>query len=456
MLLLLPLLACRYETRLSEPIGSDLVPLAEVTAPDPAPPATGPMAGQQEDASVAGVPEVTPPLPPAPCPLSPDPQALAACVPGVVALVGDRTFSNLQQAIDTAGWGGTAVVCPGQWETSVWLGEGQLLVAADPSPGATVLLGSGYGRTTVSAAGGGLEGVTLRGGRGERGGAVAAYGDFSLTCVTAEGNVAVNGDGGVAAVDGLLSVAWSTFDGNEAVGSGGALSASEVQIWDSTFDDNRAGDGGAVFSQGGLLAERSTFTGNQAVHGGAVAVAGWAFRRLAGTDLQFEANQADRGGALWVRPYANTALTLERAAFSNNVGLTGGGALEFASDLAMDVAILDTAFTGNRGGDAGAIALTGWLSPGARLELSLVHLLDNEGEVAGALSASSLAGWVRIEADDLRVWRNLGPMGAASLATDDTFSCDPCDFGAGENDNVPMDATFGDAAEGALPGAFAR
>lgn len=446
---------CTVEGSLRAHPGADPSPdgLPDAASTVPVPPRAPPPAADTADVAAPPVTPPRPPAPPDPCPLLPDPIALASCGPSIAAVADGAPFGSLAEAV-AAARGPEVVVCPGAWPAGVVVPDGLGLVAADPTSGATTLVGP-PGAPVVSAAGDvTLRGLTVRGGRADHGAGLTAAGDVTLTCTSFEDDVAGAGDGGAVFTPGAIVAEWSTFRDDAAAGRGGALAGGTLLLHDCTFEGDDALDGGAVWSAGAVTLERATFLANTAGTGGALSLGSWSPARVTVTDAAFHENLAARGGAVWSRPWAPSSLVFERAAWDGNGASDGAGALELAGDDGVELSLTDVAFDANEGRDVGGIGLSGWLGPGVRIAVDVARFDDNAGGAAGGLWASSLAGPVRVAAAELQMWRNVGADGAASLRAGDTFRCVGCDFGAGENDNVPTDATFGDAAQGALPAAF--
>jgi len=182
----------------------------------------------------------------------------------------------------------------------------------------------GQGRDTllrVSSSGAlTLEDVTLRGGAGQRGGAIA-------------------------------------------VAAGGQLVARRVALL-----DNRADWGGAVYVAGGAaLIEDSRLANNTAEGGGALFIAAGALD-LARTEVSH--NTASTGGGLFVGPAAEA--TAGRAALAGNTARHGGGAYVQGALRSLNSLWRDNTAGGRGGGlfaDGGTVLLehTAWLSNGAAL-----------------------------------------------------------------------------------------
>jgi hypothetical protein len=422
------------------------VPAPSTDAPETALPWTPPLPTAPTASDVPDVPE---PSPPDPCPLVADRAVLDLCALGATAVAEGRPFATIAEAL--AGSAADVSVCPGLHPGGFQV-NARRVSAADPAPDVTVIGPGPADRPLVTVVDGELAGLTLTGGRAPSGAAVTGVGTVTLTCVTAHGNTATLGDGGAVQGDTLL-VGWSTFEDNAATGAGGAIDGQRVQVWDTTFTDNRARAGGALSIRGPGDLARVEITRNLASEGGGVSFAPMARATLGIADARFDHNAAESGGGLVLSPWAAADADLWRVAFEGNLGGRGGGGLDLAGSHGLRVRVQDGTFTTNDGGEAGGIGISGWM-PAARVDMLLVHFHDNTGTVAGALGASSAAGRVAFHGDRLQVWRNSGNRGAASLGGDDTLDCVDCDFGDGDNDNQPTDASRADGTEESLGAAF--
>jgi hypothetical protein len=187
----------------------------------------------------------------------------------------------------------------------------------------------GGGRDTLLTVAGGaltLENLTLRGGAGRRGGAVAVLGGAGLVVRAA------------------------------------------------IFEANTADLGGAIYVESGAaLIEDSRLTGNTAELGGALYV-GAGSLTVARSELS--GNEAAGGGALLNGMGATTRLSRVRL-LDNRAGGFGGGALNQGGALTLDNALL----RGNRAGSHGG----GLFNDGGAVAADFTTWLDNAAAFGGAL-----------------------------------------------------------------------
>lgn len=184
-----------------------------------------------------------------------------------------------------------------------------------------------------------IEGVTIKDGQRDSGGAIDNAGQLTVVRTTFFNNRGDTGTdpvrGGAIhnAATGSLFVLASTFDNNTTTGEGGAIyNLGSAFIDATTFfsnDANGSGNnhGGAIYnaSSGTLNVQRSTFELNTAGvgagsgDGGAIFTAG-----SAGIDHStFSANLADNGGAIEVA--SGGSLFLTASTVTQNTALLGGG-----------------------------------------------------------------------------------------------------------------------------------
>jgi predicted outer membrane repeat protein len=208
-----------------------------------------------------------------PCAVGPDAASLASCaVGGFAALLGGVGYTGVDLALSAAVDGDTVVVCPGTWPGDLVVSAELLLVAADPTPGATVIDGGGVTGGLEISATSTVRGLTVRNGRRSSGGGgiVVTAPSTVLECMTVLDNRS-RGGGGVSASGAGLVVRTSTFTGNTAGYDGGGLVArAGVTIEDCVFDQNTSGyEGGAVALDGDAVITRSWFGQNLADYSGA-------------------------------------------------------------------------------------------------------------------------------------------------------------------------------------------
>jgi cell wall-associated NlpC family hydrolase len=204
-----------------------------------------------------------------------------------------------------------------------------------PGAAALSLTGTGVSRlfeVDLSRAGEvDIAGLTLRGGVGAAGGAIASSGaNLVLDHMVLTGNRARGFGGALAISGGTLTLLSSRLAGNGARLGGGAigLRGAGLNIASSTIVRNVAGgDGGGIAtaaSGDGLLIEGSTIAGNRAGgNGGAVSLGGAPKKALALSGSKLLDNRAaGRGGALFSA--AGAPPTLEGATVHGNASGAGG------------------------------------------------------------------------------------------------------------------------------------
>lgn len=321
-----------------------------------------------------------------------------------VASVGDLPFDTLAEAVAHETHGPrTVVVCDWQDLAVAPLGvEGDLTVRSatgqaervslTPSTGAIFVLGEQDASLTV-------RGLTLAGGRGKIGGAIAAastglaepllFGEVVLVDVVAKGNESQYG--GVVAA-GTVTVLGSELTGNVALDDGGAVLANQLTMDASTLSDNNAFRGGGVAVRGAATITASTFGGNDAR-----AIGGALFAKNTDSDpditLQltggwFRHNEARQsGGALYVSNFrvidaTGTSFVDNEARSLENPSLgTGGAVFVDALGDSVGTTLVGGAFEDNDAPDGGAVYAV--CSGGETVELQQV-LVDSNTANAGA------------------------------------------------------------------------
>lgn len=197
--------------------------------------------------------------------------------------------------------------------------------------GAAGAILDGGGRDSLLTVTGGtltLENVTLRGGAGRRGGAVAAL-------------------------------------------AGAGLVARGV-----VFEANTADLGGAVFVESGAaLIEDSRLMGNTAESGGAIYIGAGA---LTVARSELNGNEAAAGGALFNGPGATSRLSRVRLV-GNRAGGFGGGALNQGGTLILDNSLLRDNRAGSHGG--------GLFNDGGTAAADFTTWLGNAADFGGALGS---------------------------------------------------------------------
>ncbi|MEO1681645.1 MAG: CHAT domain-containing protein [Cyanobacteria bacterium J06631_12] len=239
------------------------------------------------------------------------------------------------------------------------------------------------------------------------GGAISLHDDASAVIASArfERNRAGDQGGAIHSMaSGELQVAGSTFSQNTAVSDGGAIANNITQdaltVRGSTFEDNASQeDGGAIFvrADGQATLERNEFSRNQAVgRGGALYTAG----NATVADSEFEANQAEDGGAIAGDKAGE--LTLTDTQVVGNQSISDGGGLyltaeatatvsgQLVTDAAGQVVSASTRFENNVAvnKDGGAIGL----EETNHLDLSGVLIRGNQaGDDGGGIAITDFS-----------------------------------------------------------------
>ncbi len=231
---------------------------------------------------------------------------------------------------------------------------------------------------------------TFVGNTGAVGGAVhSTGGTVGLTRCTLTGNSASSGAGGaVDCAGGSGSFSNCTLQNNTApLGPGGGIRLAQVtgaSLQDCVFDANNADRGGAVSfcTTGGTLV-RCVFDGNTA--SGANADAGSVHIEVGSnaslTDCDFLSSSSKNGGAVFVT--ASTAV-LDGCDFQDNNATTNGGALNTQQSV---VDASDCTFVGNAGAVGGAIHATG-----GDLEVARCTFTTNEASASSGGALTDVSG----------------------------------------------------------------
>jgi len=295
---------------------------------------------------------------------------------------------TIAAALALAGPGDTVSVAPGVYAEHLEHSAGALLRAAG-APGSVVVDAGGVGPVVECwspAPGTAVEGLVLRGGRGQSdggirvGGAlVVRGGSLELTAVRVEGCEA---DLGGALFCQGASVRWT----------GGALVG------------NRADLGGGWFASGGSLRLAGVeLAANSARLGGAGYATGLEPLEILACDVHDNAAGED-GAGLWLGG-SGTAINDSRFV-ANAAGGRGGGAAVAPGTLAT---VSYSVFAGNRAGVAGGgldVRCDGPAGPPcAEARLYHVDLADNHAPQSGAAAVSGAA---RLGAEAALVARNEG------------------------------------------------
>ncbi|WP_066304655.1 InlB B-repeat-containing protein [Atopobium deltae] len=143
-----------------------------------------------------------------------------------------------------------------------------------------------------------------------------------------ENNSSTTFGGGAIASFGQLTITGGTFKGNKVPNNkvGGAIwigKTNPATIENARFEENEASTGGAIYSSQELTIKNTTFSKNQAKWGGAIC----SEKKLTISKSIFDANSAkSAGGALYLNKN-NGGADISESQFTNNVATSGGGAI---------------------------------------------------------------------------------------------------------------------------------
>jgi PGF-pre-PGF domain-containing protein len=202
-----------------------------------------------------------------------------------------------------------------------------------------------------------IEGLTLRDGRGNNGGAIDSTGGDVIITSSVFANCSASSGGAIHIMGGTTTITSSTFTGCSATGDsttgyGGAIYSSGadlLSVSDSVFDDcsskSSSSKGGAIFLSGtdSEIAD-STFTGCNAPYGGAIYID---TGTTTVTSSTFTGCEAASGGAI----YAGDTTTVISSDFTDCDSISAGGAI-YASDTTT---VTSSTFTGCGASHGGAI-----------------------------------------------------------------------------------------------------
>ena len=232
---------------------------------------------------------------------------------------------------------------------------------------------------------------------------------------------AIYASGSTTREDDTLTLTGVTFTGNVAQqrASGGALYlyGSRYRIESCTFTNNSTEEsyGGAIRADSlqNLNVTDTTFTGNTAgssrnqdARGGAVVYSGGTYNF---TNVKFEGNKANYGGALCGTWNAVSQVNLSHTTFTGNTAANSGGAIYYYNST-LDVA--DSVFEKNTAssGTGGAISLTYNNNVGDNNSRAVIHegcrFTDNQAANGGAIYQVSNSTTYTDDNGDKQYYRN--------------------------------------------------
>ncbi|MGE0820869.1 MAG: choice-of-anchor Q domain-containing protein [Candidatus Binatia bacterium] len=232
----------------------------------------------------------------------------------------------------------------------------------------------------------------------ENGGVISNVGNGRLTVEKISADYNSADQGGVIFNDtadaNITTIRENTFVGNSATQNGGALAnvSGTIRAELTTFATNSAdSSGGAIanVNDGRFSVSQSTFDANAANRGGAIFDVTTASSTIAtGISVStFVANSAgDAGGAIYYNP-TDGYLSISNSTFSENAATNRGGAIMNGAAGIGTIAIANATFYGNAAADGASI----YNRQGFNLDNSIItHSIDS---VTGAFAdACSLTG----------------------------------------------------------------
>jgi len=385
-----------------------------------------------------------------------------------VSTLADGGAGSLRDAVAQANahTGADVVVFNDGLAGTIALTGGELDITDDlkiNGPGADELTVSGSNLSRVFKVEAGetvsISGLTIAGGHPDSGsgGGIDNFGTLTVSDSVFSGNsvsvVVVSGDstsfpdgGGLKnEIGGTATVRGSTFTNNTASHFGGGISNSgTLTVSDSTFTGNSSGFGGGISNiqtitstgivPATLTVSDSTFTGNSTFTGiGTSAFGGGLGNGIGGTatvsDSTFTSNSAvkggglDNGGALTVSGSTftgNSAVfggglenggtaTVSGSTFTSNTAGRFGGGLD--NDVAAEVTVSDSTFTGN------SAVFGGGLANGLRGTATVIGstFTDNSATIHGG-GIDNFGGTMTVSSSTFR--RNTATSGNGGLNND--------------------------------------
>jgi len=288
------------------------------------------------------------------------------CVPStftVTNLRDDGSAGSLRQRIDAANAhpGADSVVFkPGLEGTILLGGSGEIditdsLTLTGPGAALVAVDGNATSRIFNIIAPASIQGLELRNGKGDFGGAISTNDNLTLTQDVLDDNLATKGGGAVFA-SANLTIKKCTITGNTAsgtpVGGGGAVDfdGGAFTLTGSTISGNTAAaqaGGLALFMGTTATITNSVISGNHAGTYGGGLYAGEVFS-LTITNSTISGNRSDgQGGGLFTQA-GTTSVTSSQITF--NTAVSSGGGLVSHGVLTVDGCTVSGNTTGQRGG----------------------------------------------------------------------------------------------------------
>ncbi|MBX2796414.1 MAG: putative metal-binding motif-containing protein [Myxococcales bacterium] len=328
--------------------------------------------------------------------------------PSPVALLGDRAFDTLEEAVAAAAFDEVVDVCTGEHVVQTVEVPHTVTVRSQVQDRAAVVLhGTGEGplfQLSDSQAMLTLQHLTLTGGQGEQGGVVSGanpegpelWGTVALMDVIARKNSAQNGGVVAASTVALQDSLLEHNDADQTFGYGGAILAVQVDVLGSTFASNDAFRGGAIYAYGGLNSSDSIFDDNSATDAGGAAFADGG---VYSTNDLFDDNEADDGGAVMVLAPS----TFDDVDFLGNRAIHEGGAL-LASSLSGttedELDLTRSTFDGNIATVGGGLYVEGF----GTVQAELTTWTNNQADDPNLLAAWGGAAAVVVDSAGGTQW----------------------------------------------------
>ena len=192
--------------------------------------------------------------------------------------------------------------------------------------------------------------------------------------------------GGAIANFGQLTLTHVTLTGNNALHLGGAIANSGfLNISDSSITHNSGGNGGGIFNTGTLIADHVELVENSTVNGGGAifteGLASLSYCLIDGNTVSYDLGY---GGGIYQATNERAVLSIIYSTISNNSAGGGGGIFNSAQ-----LTVASSTITGNTATDGGGI------SNHDRLRVVTSTLTGNTAETGGAienLASMDLAG----------------------------------------------------------------
>ena len=352
-------------------------------------------------------------------------------------------ISSVEEGLDAE----MMVICAGTWPVNLEL-DHDMFLYAPAGPDLTVLEAASPGAVLRVTEGAevNLLGFEIRGGTASGIDGTDA-GELTLDFCRVTGNSGESGGGVKGPLVGTLLMRTSEVVGNAATTGGGVyLQGGELALVDTLIEGNSAEAGGGLALQDVLEAEAddgSIIADNTASNGGGVHLT----NAVLSGPVRVENNLAsEAGGGVWANYGA-----IDGAQISGNSAAEGGGLRLgsvcdlFSATVEYNLAeqggglhvttaadIIDVVIRGNEAGfGAGILTRTGVLLQSVTIEQNIAT------DAGGGLAIEQGVGI--IELVDTVFHRNSATTGGGAWLDMGRLVCEPCDWGADADDNLPED-----------------